>query len=59
MMPNIFMRLRLRKWIFVSHVTRFLVDCGGTSHIVNYDSDFIFVDDNFNPERHFIELAER
>ena len=36
----------------------FLVDCGATTHIVNYDSDFIFIVDNFNPEGHFIELAD-
>lgn len=36
----------------------FLVDSGATTHIVNYDSDFIFIVDNFNPEGHFIELAD-
>ena len=35
-----------------------LVDCGATAHIVNDDSKFIFIDENFNPEEHFIELAD-
>ena len=36
----------------------FLVDCGATTNFVNYDSDFISIDDNFNPEENFIELAD-
>ena len=35
-----------------------LVDTGATSHIVNDDSKFIFLDKHFNPETHFIELAD-
>ena len=36
----------------------FLVDTGATCHIVNYDSGFISVDEHFNPENHYIELAD-
>ena len=35
-----------------------LVDTGATSHIVSDDSKFIFLDKHFNPETHFIELAD-
>jgi len=35
-----------------------LVDCGATTHIVNDDSCFIETDPSFNPEDHFIELAD-
>lgn len=35
-----------------------LVDCGATTHIVNDKSKFINLDENFNPEVHFIELAD-
>lgn len=35
-----------------------LVYCGATTHIVNYGSKFVFIDDNFNPEANFIELAD-
>ena len=35
-----------------------LVDCGATAHIINDDSKFIFIDENFNPEEHYIELAD-
>ena len=36
----------------------FLVDCGATTHIVNEDENFIYVDPSFKPEEHFIELAD-
>ena len=36
----------------------YLVDCGATTHIVNSDADFIFVDESFKPEEHYIELAD-
>ena len=36
----------------------FLVDCGATTHIVNDDSRFIDTDPTFNPDDHFIELAD-
>ena len=36
----------------------FLVDTGATTHIVNCDSNFISFDKNFDPETHFIELAD-
>ena len=32
----------------------FLVDCGATTHIVNNDEHFIYIDESFNPEEHFI-----
>lgn len=35
---------------------KFLVDCGATTHIVNFDN-FITTDKSFKPEEHFIELA--
>ena len=35
-----------------------LVDCGATAHIVNDDSKFIYIDEKYNPEEHFIELAD-
>ena len=35
-----------------------LVDCGATAHIVNDESKFIYFDENYNPEEHFIELAD-
>ena len=37
---------------------KFLVDCGATTHIVNVESNFIYVDDSFIPEDHYIELAD-
>ncbi|XP_013389594.1 uncharacterized protein LOC106158229 [Lingula anatina] len=39
------------------HVS-FLVDCGATSHIVTDKSKFIEFDKNFDPDKHFIELAD-
>lgn len=36
----------------------FLVECDATTHTINYDSYFVFIDDNFNPYGHFIELAD-
>ena len=35
-----------------------LVDTGATSHIVNDSSKFINFDDNFDPNIHFMELAD-
>ncbi|CAB3992128.1 Retrovirus-related Pol poly from transposon TNT 1-94 [Paramuricea clavata] len=35
-----------------------LVDCGATTHIVNDKSKFTSFDESFNPEVHFIELAD-
>ena len=36
----------------------FLIDCGVTTHIINYDSNFIFINDNFKPGGHFFELGD-
>ena len=36
----------------------FLVDCGATTHIVNNDTNFISVDESFEPEKHYIVLAD-
>ena len=36
----------------------FLVDCGATTHIVNMDTNSISSDPLFQPERHYIELAD-
>ena len=35
-----------------------LVDCGATTHIVNDLAQFICFDKNFNPDEHYIELAD-
>ena len=35
-----------------------LVDCGATTHIVNSDKNFVYVDESFKPVEHFIELAD-
>ena len=35
-----------------------LVDCGATAHIVTNDSNFCYVDKDFKPEDHYIELAD-
>lgn len=35
-----------------------LVDCGATTHIINDKSKFVNFDKNFDPKRHFIELAD-
>ena len=37
---------------------RLLVDCGATTHIVNKDDNFTYVDSSFNPADHYIELAD-
>jgi hypothetical protein len=34
------------------------VDCGATTHIVHDISKFISFDKQFNPEHHYIELAD-
>ncbi|KAJ8043248.1 hypothetical protein HOLleu_10252 [Holothuria leucospilota] len=39
-------------------VNSLLVDCGATTHIINDESKFVKFDDSFNPENHFIELAD-
>ena len=35
-----------------------LVYCGATTHIINDESKFNRVDDNFTPDKHYIELAD-
>ena len=35
-----------------------LVDCGATSHIVNDESMFLKFDDEFDADKHVIELAD-
>jgi len=35
-----------------------LVDCGATTHIITDKSKFVCFDQNFNPNEHFIELAD-
>ena len=35
-----------------------LVDSGATSHIINDPGKFVRLDKNFNPEKHFVELAD-
>lgn len=35
-----------------------LVDSGATSHIINDRAKFVRLDPNFNPRKHFIELAD-
>ena len=37
---------------------KLLVDCGATSHIVNNENLFVSFDKDFNPENHYIELAD-
>lgn len=41
-----------------SHLNSFLVDCGATAHVVKDLSKFVQFDEHFNPEKHFIELAD-
>lgn len=41
-----------------SHVNSLLVDCGATAHVVTSDSKFTYFDKSFDPEKHFIELAD-
>ena len=41
----------------VMHST-LLVDCGATSHIITDESKFTKFDESFQPESHFIELAD-
>ena len=38
--------------------SKLLVDTGATSHIINDSSKFVSFDNNFNPNSHFIELAD-
>ncbi|CAM1304163.1 Uncharacterised protein r2_g1403 [Pycnogonum litorale] len=35
-----------------------LVDCGATAHIITNKSSFLHMDTSFNPDGHFIELAD-
>ena len=42
----------------VNLVSSMLVDTGATSHIVNSNSEFVKFDENFNPESHFLEMAD-
>ena len=35
-----------------------LVDCGATAHIINDKSKFVKLDDKFDSDKHFIELAD-
>ncbi len=37
---------------------QFLVDTGATTHIVNRDENFVYVDQSFAPEKHVVELAD-
>ena len=41
-----------------SQVNALLVDCGATTHVVTDASKFDHFDKHFNPEKHFIELAD-
>ena len=40
------------------HDYHLLVDCGATCHIINNPDMFISYDDTFQPEHHFIQLAD-
>ena len=40
-----------------SRPTSMLVDCGATAHIITDKSMFISFDESFQPDRHYIELA--
>ena len=42
----------------MSQVNSLLVDCGATAHVMTNASKFIRFDEQFNPEKHFIELAD-
>ena len=42
----------------VHKVNSLLVDCGATTHIVNDLSKFVSFDENFDPKKHLIELAD-
>ena len=44
--------------VLKSTTDSFLVDCGATTHIVNNDLHFIDIDQSFNPEEHYVELAD-
>ena len=35
-----------------------LADCGATTHIINDESKFVFFEKNFNPNDHYIGLAD-
>ena len=34
------------------------MDCGETAHIINDESKFTYIDENYRPEEHYIELAD-
>ena len=42
-----------------SQVNSLLVDCGATTHVVTNGSKFTYFDKSFDPEKHFIELADK
>ena len=37
---------------------RLLIDCGATCHIINSEKHFVCFDNEFEPDKHFIELAD-
>ena len=41
-----------------SDIISLLVDCGATTHIVNDLSKFISLVEDFDPDEHYIELAD-
>ena len=41
-----------------SCVNSLLVDCGATSHVINDASKFVSYNKQFDPDKHFIELAD-
>ena len=41
-----------------SYSDKLLVDCGATCHIINDKNYFICYDEEFDPDKHFIELAD-
>ena len=41
-----------------SNSNSILVNCGATTHIINDITHFLSFDDSFNPNEHFIELAD-
>lgn len=42
----------------LSQVNSLLVDCGATAHVVTDASKFVQFDKQFNPKKHYIELAD-
>jgi len=41
-----------------SWVDALLVDCGATNHVINDESKFVCFNNHFDPDKHFIELAD-